>query len=163
IGPTPRVLWPPTAVCAGFRTRDRLEPPSGTAVIPRLLTESVAAGPGRDNEGRDVIEWSLSQRGCRAVTDSRATIAYVSGAGQAAELAAAARIPESAVDKILIDEGEDTLDQLQDAVYAGSVGRVLIPSLAILGPDLMAQEAILASWVERSIAVFCRDERDLGG
>jgi len=96
------------------------------------------------------------------VTDSRATIAYVSGAGQAAELAAAARIPESAVDKILIDEGEDTLDQLQDAVYAGSVGRVLIPSLAILGPDLMAQEAILASWVEKSIGVFCRDDPDLG-
>ena len=96
------------------------------------------------------------------MTDSRATIAYVSGAGQAAELAAAARIPESAVDKILIDEGEDTLDQLQDAVYAGSVGRVLIPSLAILGSDLMAQEAILASWVEKSIGVFCRDDPDLG-
>ena len=96
------------------------------------------------------------------VTEQRATIAYVADTGQAAELAAAARIPESAVDKILVDEGEDTLDQLQDAVYAGTVGRVLIPSLAILGPDLMAQEAILASWVERSIGVFCRDEPDLG-
>ncbi len=94
--------------------------------------------------------------------DNRATIAYVSDPGQAVELAGAARIAESAVDKILIDDGEDTLDQLQDAVYAGSVGRVLIPSLSILGPDLMAQEAILASWVERSIAVFCRDEPDLG-
>jgi hypothetical protein len=96
------------------------------------------------------------------VSDTRATIAYVAGADQAAELAAAARLPESAIDKILIDAGEDTLDELQDAVYAGSVGRVLIPSLAILGPDLMAQEAILASWVEKSIGVFCRDEPDLG-
>ena len=94
--------------------------------------------------------------------DHRATVAYVADTGQAAELAAAARIPESAVDKILVDEGDDSLDQLQDAVYAGTVGRVLIPSLAILGPDLMAQEAILASWVERSIGVFCRDEPDLG-
>jgi hypothetical protein len=100
--------------------------------------------------------------GVAPVSDSRATIAYVSDADQAAELAAAARIPESDVDKILIDAGEDTLDELQDAVYAGSVGRVLIPSLSILGPDLMAQEAILASWVEKSIAVFCRDEPDLG-
>jgi len=100
--------------------------------------------------------------GVCAVSDNRATIAYVADAGQAAELAAAARIPEEAVDKILIDGGEDTLDELQDAVYAGSVGRVLIPSLAILGPDLMAQEAILASWVEKSIGVFCRDEPDLG-
>ena len=66
------------------------------------------------------------------------------------------------MDKIVIDAGEDTLDELQDAVYAGTIGRVLIPSLSILGPDLMAQEAILASWVERSIAVFCRDEPDLG-
>jgi hypothetical protein len=96
------------------------------------------------------------------VSDSRATIAYVADAGQAAELAAAARIPDDAVDKVLVDAGEDTLDELQDAVYAGSVGRVLIPSLAILGPDLMAQEAILASWVEKSIGVFCRDEPDLG-
>jgi hypothetical protein len=96
------------------------------------------------------------------VSDTRATIAYVAGADQAAELAAAARIPDSSIDKILIDAGEDTLDELQDAVYAGSVGRVLIPSLAILGPDLMAQEAILASWVEKSIGVFCRDEPDLG-
>ena len=96
------------------------------------------------------------------MSDNRATIAYVADAGQAAELAAAARIPEEAVDKILVDEGEDTLDQLQDAVYAGTVGRVLIPSLAILGPDLMAQEAILASWVDKSIGVFCRDEPDLG-
>jgi len=96
------------------------------------------------------------------VTDVRATIAYVADAAQAAELAAAARIPENAVDKILIDAGEDTLDELQDAVYAGSIGRILIPSLAILGPDLMAQESILASWVEKSISVFCRDEPDLG-
>jgi hypothetical protein len=95
------------------------------------------------------------------VSDTRATIAYVADADQAAELAAAARIPDSAIDKILIEAGEDTLDELQDAVYAGSVGRVLIPSLAILGPDLMAQEAILASWVEKSIGVFCRDEPDL--
>jgi hypothetical protein len=96
------------------------------------------------------------------VSDGRATIAYVTDADQAAELAAAARIPGSAVDKILIAASEDTLDELQDAVYAGSVGRVLIPSLAILGPDLMAQESILASWVEKSIGVFCRDEPDLG-
>jgi len=96
------------------------------------------------------------------VSDSRATIAYVADADQAVELAAAARIPGSAVDKILVAASEDTLDELQDAVYAGSVGRVLIPSLAILGPDLMAQEAILASWVEKSIGVFCRDEPDLG-
>ena len=96
------------------------------------------------------------------MSDSRATIAYVADADQAAELAAAARIPDDAVDKVLVDAGEDTLDELQDAVYAGSVGRVLIPSLAILGPDLMAQEAILASWVEKSIGVFCRDEPDLG-
>ena len=96
------------------------------------------------------------------MTDNRATIAYVADADQAAELAAAARIPDRDVDKILVDAGEDTLDELQDAVYAGSVGRVLIPSLAILGPDLMAQEAILASWVEKSIGVFCRDEPDLG-
>ena len=94
--------------------------------------------------------------------DNRATIAYVSDADQAAGLAAAARIPGSAVDKVLIDAGEETLDELQDAVYAGAVGRVLIPSLAILGPDLMAQEAILASWVDKSIGVFCRDEPDLG-
>jgi hypothetical protein len=97
-----------------------------------------------------------------AVSDSRATIAYVADAEQAAELAAAARIPGTSVDKILVDAGDDTLDELQDAVYAGSVGRVLIPSLSILGPDLMAQESILASWVERSIGVFCRDEPDLG-
>jgi hypothetical protein len=96
------------------------------------------------------------------LTDHRATIAYVADADQAAELAAAARIPETAVDKVLIDTGEDTLDELQDAVYAGSVGRVLIPSLSILGPDLMAQEAILASWVDKAIGVFCRDEPDLG-
>ena len=96
------------------------------------------------------------------MSDSRATIAYVAAADQAAELAAAARIPEAAVDKILVDGGEDTLDELQDAVYAGSVGRVLIPSLSILGPDLMAQESILASWVEKSIGVFCRDEPNLG-
>ena len=96
------------------------------------------------------------------MSDHRATIAYVADAGEAVELAAAAGIPDSAVDKILIDDGEDTLDELQDAVYAGSVGRVLIPSLAILGPDLMAQESILASWVERAIGVFCRDEPDLG-
>jgi len=96
------------------------------------------------------------------VTDHRATIAYVADSDQAAELAAAARIPESAVDKILIAASEETLDELQDAVYAGSVGRVLIPSLSILGPDLMAQEAILASWVDKSIGVFCRDEPDLG-
>lgn len=95
------------------------------------------------------------------MTEDRATIAYVADAGQAAELAAAARIPESAVDKILIDAGDDTLDELQDAVYAGTVGRVLIPSLSILGPDLMAQEAILASWVDKSVGVFCRDEPDL--
>ena len=95
------------------------------------------------------------------MTDSRATIAYVAEADQVAELAAAARIPDSAVDKILIAASEETLDELQDAVYAGSVGRVLIPSLAILGPDLMAQEAILASWVEKSVGVFCRDEPDL--
>jgi hypothetical protein len=96
------------------------------------------------------------------VSDSRATIAYVADADQANELAAAARIPPAAVDKILVDGGEETLDELQDAVYAGSVGRVLIPSLSILGPDLMAQESILASWVEKSIGVFCRDEPDLG-
>jgi hypothetical protein len=96
------------------------------------------------------------------VSDHRATIAYVADAGEAVELAAAAGIPDSAVDKILIDAGEDTLDELQDAVYAGSVGRVLIPALSILGPDLMAQEAILASWVEKSIGVFCRQEPDLG-
>lgn len=96
------------------------------------------------------------------MTDVRATIAYVTDAAQAADLAAAARIPENAVDKILIDAGEDTLDELQDAVYAGSIGRILIPSLSILGPDLMAQESILASWVEKSISVFCRDEPDLG-
>ena len=96
------------------------------------------------------------------MTDYRATIAYVADADQAAELAAAAGIVDRAVDKILIDAGEDTLDELQDAVYAGTVGRVLIPSLSILGPDLMAQEAILASWVDKSIGVFCRDEPDLG-
>jgi hypothetical protein len=96
------------------------------------------------------------------LSEHRATIAYVADPDQAAELAAAARIPEHSVDKILIDAGEDTLDELQDAVYAGSVGRVLIPSLSILGPDLMAQESILASWVEKSIGVFCRDEPDLG-
>lgn len=96
------------------------------------------------------------------MTDFRATIAYVENAGQAADLAAAAGISESALDKILVDAGEDTVDELQDAVYAGTVGRVLIPALSILGPDLMAQESILASWVEKSIAVFCRDEPDLG-
>lgn len=96
------------------------------------------------------------------MTDFRSTIAYVADAEQAAELAAAAGIPESALDKILIDAGEDTVDELQDAVYAGTVGRVLIPSLSILGPDLMAQESILAGWVEKSIGVFCRDEPDLG-
>jgi hypothetical protein len=103
----------------------------------------------------------VSQKG-GVVTDVRATIAYVADAEQAAELAAAAGIPGSAVEKILIDAGEDTIDELQDAVYAGSIGRLLIPSLSILGPDLMAQESILASWVERKISVFCRDEPDLG-
>jgi hypothetical protein len=96
------------------------------------------------------------------VTDFRSTIAYVASAEQAAELTAAAGIPESALDKILIDAGEDSVDELQDAVYAGTVGRVLIPSLSVLGPDLMAQESILASWVEKAISVFCRDEPDLG-
>ena len=96
------------------------------------------------------------------MSDSRATVAYVADAGEAAELAAAARIPGGAVDRVLVAASEETLDELQDAVWAGSVGRVLIPSLAILGPDLMAQEAILASWVEKSIGVFCRDEPDLG-
>jgi hypothetical protein len=96
------------------------------------------------------------------VTDLRATIAYVTDTEQAADLAARAGISEHSLDKILIDAGDDTVDELQDAVYAGTVGRVLIPSLSILGPDLMAQESILASWVERSISVFCRDEPDLG-
>ena len=96
------------------------------------------------------------------MTDFRATIAYVADTAQAAELAAAARIDGSAVDKILLAASEDTLDELQDAVYAGSIGRILIPALSILGPDLMAQESILASWVEKSISVFCRDEPDLG-
>ena len=96
------------------------------------------------------------------MTDVRATIAYVADAAQAGELAAAARLPASAVDKILIAASEDTLDELQDAVYAGSIGRILIPALSILGPDLMAQESILASWVQKSISVFCRDEPDLG-
>jgi hypothetical protein len=96
------------------------------------------------------------------VTDFRATVAYVAEAEQAAELAAAAGITESALDKILIDAGDHTVDELQDAVYAGTVGRVLIPSLSILGPDLMAQESILASWVEKSVSVFCRDDPDLG-
>jgi len=91
-----------------------------------------------------------------------ATIAYVSDAAQADELARAASLPEGAIDKVLVDAGDDTIDELQDAVYAGTVGRVLIPSLSILGPDLMAQESILASWVEKSIGVFCRDEPDLG-
>lgn len=96
------------------------------------------------------------------MTDLRATIAYVTDTEQAADLAARAGISEHSLDKILIDAGDDTVDELQDAVYAGTVGRVLIPSLSILGPDLMAQESILASWVERSISVFCRDEPDLG-
>ena len=96
------------------------------------------------------------------MSEHRATVAYVADAAQAAELAQAAQIPPAAVDRVLIDTGEDTLDELQDAVYEGSVGRVLVPSLSILGPDLMAQEAILASWVEKGIGVFCRDEPDLG-
>ena len=96
------------------------------------------------------------------MTDNRATIAYVADAEQAAELAAAARIDGSAVDKILLAASEDTLDELQDAVYAGSIGRILIPALSIRGPDLMAQESILARWVEKSISVFFRDEPDLG-
>jgi len=91
-----------------------------------------------------------------------ATIAYVSDAGEAGELARAARLPDGAVDKVLVAASDDTIDELQDAVYAGEVGRVLLPSLALLGPDLMAQETILAGWAERGIGVFCRDEPDLG-
>ena len=91
-----------------------------------------------------------------------ATLAYVSDAAEAEDLARAARLPDGSVDKVLVDAGDDTIDELQDAVYAGEVGRVLLPSLAVLGPDLMAQETILAGWVERGIGVFCRDEPDLG-
>jgi hypothetical protein len=60
------------------------------------------------------------------------------------------------------EASDDALDALQDAVYAGAVGRIILPSLDLLGPDLMAQETILAGWVERGIGVFCRDEPDLG-
>ena len=91
-----------------------------------------------------------------------ATIAYVADFAQAAELARAAHLPEEAIDKILVDAGEETIDELQDAVYRDEVGRVLLPTLSILGPDLMAQETILAGWMERGIGVFCRDEPDLG-
>src|SRR5207237_2225396 len=101
--------------------------------------------------------------GVCAVSDNRATIAYVADAGQAAELAAAARIPEEAVDKILIDGGEDTLDELQDAVYAGSVGRVLIASLAILGADVRAEGGVVGSGVGKVIGVFVLAEPDRGG
>jgi hypothetical protein len=64
---------------------------------------------------------------------------------------------------VLIDAGDNRIDELQDAVYAGEVGRVLLPSLSVLGPDLMAEETILAGWVERGIGVFCRDDVGDGG
>ena len=107
-----------------------------------------------------MIEWSV-RRGCRDRLPSHHRLCLRRRPGGRAGRRPPA-FPENHVDKILIDAGEDTLDELQDAVYAGSIGRILIPSLAILGPDLMAQESILASWVEKSISVFCRDEPDLG-
>jgi hypothetical protein len=89
------------------------------------------------------------------------TIAYVSKVGEAVSLAAAAGVAPGDVDE-LIDEGDTTLDALQDRVWAGEVKRVLLPSLTILGPDVMAQEMILSGWVERGVGVFSQAEPDLG-
>lgn len=89
------------------------------------------------------------------------TIAYVRASQEAADLAWAARLDSEAVD-VVVDEGQESFDALQDAVYGGGVERVLLPTLALLGGDLMTQETVLAGWAERGILVFCRDEPDLG-
>jgi hypothetical protein len=97
------------------------------------------------------------------MTPERRTIAFVADKADVPELARAAQLTEAAVDEVLVDTGDDdALDALQDAVYAGAVGRIILPSLGLLGPDLMAQEMILAGWLEKGVAVFSRDEPDLG-
>jgi len=97
------------------------------------------------------------------MTPERRTVAYVADKADVPALALAAQVSEEAVDEVMVDTGDDdALDALQDAVYAGAVGRIILPSLDLLGPDLMTQEMILAGWLERGVAVFSRDEPDLG-
>ena len=64
------------------------------------------------------------------------TIAYVADAAEVPEVARAAQLAADAIDRVLVDAGDDTFDELQDAVYGGGVGRVLLPSLSILGQAL---------------------------
>lgn len=96
------------------------------------------------------------------MSSERRTVAFVADPGDVPELLRAAQLSEAAVDEVIVDTGEEALDTLQDAVYDGTVGRIILPTLELLGPDLMAQEMILAGWRERSIAVFSLKEPDLG-
>jgi hypothetical protein len=89
------------------------------------------------------------------------TIAYVHRAGDARALAERAGVAADAVEEI-VDQGEDTVELLQDRVWSGEVARVILPGFSILGPDIMAQEMILSGWIERGIGVFSEAEPDLG-
>jgi hypothetical protein len=96
------------------------------------------------------------------MSPERRTVMFVGDEGEVAELVRAAQVSAEAVDEVIVDRGEEALDQLQDAVYAGTVGRIILPTLELLGPDLMAQEMILAGWRDKGIAVFSLKEPDLG-
>ena len=89
------------------------------------------------------------------------TIAYVHRAGDARALAQRAGLSTDEVEEI-VDDGEATIELLQDRVWSGDVARVILPGFSILGPDVMAQEMILSGWVERGIGVFSEAEPDLG-
>jgi hypothetical protein len=89
------------------------------------------------------------------------TIAYVHRPGDARALAEHAGLAAEDVEEI-VDDGEETIEVLQDRVWSGDVARVILPGLSILGPDIMAQEMILSGWVERGIGVFSHAEPDLG-
>ncbi|MGH8990520.1 MAG: hypothetical protein ACRDYV_14600 [Acidimicrobiia bacterium] len=95
-------------------------------------------------------------------TPDRRTLVFVADEGEVADLVQAAQVSAGAVDAVILDRGDEGLDELQDAVYDGTVGRIILPSLELLGPDLMAQEMILAGWLEKGIAVFSLKEPDLG-
>ena len=90
-----------------------------------------------------------------------ATIAYVRRAGDGRALAKRAGLSADDVVEI-VDEGETTIELLQDRVWSGGVARVILPGFSILGPDIMAQEMILSGWAERGVGVFSEDEPDLG-
>ncbi|MGH8972387.1 MAG: hypothetical protein ACRD0C_04205 [Acidimicrobiia bacterium] len=92
----------------------------------------------------------------------RRTVVFVADEAEVPDLVRAAQVGPEAVDEVIVDRGEEALDALQDAVYDGTVGRIILPTLELLGPDLMAQEMILAGWRERGIAVFSLKEPDLG-